>query len=147
MQMALITLLVCLLVFCVATDLRSRMIYDWVTLPGTVVFLVFHLIAKDISMLEPLAGAAGLGVIALLVAVVSKGQFGGGDIKLFMMIGACLGWSIGIWVFMLTFLAAAFIAWPILLLQKLLPQKRKVKELPMAPFIAFSAMLMIALAY
>jgi len=98
-------------------------------------------------MLEPLTGAAGLGGIALLVAVVSKGQFGGGDIKLFMMIGAGLGWSVGIWVFMFTFLAAAFIAWPIIVLQKLLPQKRRVKELPMAPFIAFSAMLIMALAY
>lgn len=147
MQMALIVLLVCLLLVCVVTDLRSRKIYDGVTLPGTAAFLVIPLIARDISMLEPLAGAAGLGGIALLVAVVSKGQFGGGDIKLFMMIGAGLGWSVGIWVFMFTFLAAAFIAWPIIVLQKLLPQKRKVKELPMAPFIAFSAMLIMALAY
>ncbi|MEV5030614.1 prepilin peptidase [Paenibacillus sp. LPE1-1-1.1] len=147
MQMALIVLLVCLLLVCVVTDLRSRKIYDGVTLPGTAAFLVIHLITRDISLLEPLAGAAGLGGIALLVAVVSKGQFGGGDIKLFMMIGAGLGWSVGIWVFMFAFLAAAFIAWPIIVLQKLLPQKRRVKELPMAPFIAFSAMLIMALAY
>ncbi|MDQ8737601.1 A24 family peptidase [Paenibacillus sp. LHD-38] len=147
MQTAIIVILVCLLIICVVTDLRRRMIYDWVTLPGTLVFLVLHLIVKDISMLEPFAGAAGLGLIALLVAVISKGQFGGGDIKLFMMIGACLGWSIGIWVFMLAFLAAAFFAWPILLLQKLSPKKRKVRELPMAPFIAFSTIFMVSLAY
>lgn len=123
------------------------MIYDGVTLPGTFMFLVLHLAAKDISMLELIAGAGGLGGLALLVAVVSKGQFGGGDIKLFMMIGACLGWSIGIWAFMFTFLAAAFIALPLLLLQKLRPQQKKVKELPMAPFIAIGTALAMYLAY
>ncbi len=136
--------LVCLLTVAVITDLKNRMIYDWMTLPGLVYFLTVHLILRDLSWLETFGGLFGLGGVSLLMAAVSRGQFGGGDIKLFAAIGAGLGWSAGIWVFLLTFLTAALAAWPILLIRKLLPGKGEgVRELPMAPFMGASTMVIL----
>jgi Flp pilus assembly protein protease CpaA len=138
----------CLLATAVITDLKKRMIYDWLTVPGLVYFLAVHFVLGDISWLETFGGALGLGGISLLMAVVSKGRFGGGDIKLFAVLGACLGWSASIWVFLLTFLLAALAAWPILLIRKLNFGKRVwATELPMAPFMAASTMLIIFTAY
>ena len=58
-------------------------------------FLPLLLIGRIISPLDPwwdsIVGAAvGFGLL-LLIAVVSKGGMGGGDIKLFLLIGLVLG--------------------------------------------------------
>ena len=131
--------LVCLLLAAVVTDLRSRMIYDWITVPGLVYFLGVHAVLQDLPPLEPAAGCFGLGALSLFLAVLSRGKLGGGDIKLFAMLGACLGWSAGVWGFMLTFVLAASLAWPLLIVRKLFPGRKKLAgELPLAPFIAAS---------
>lgn len=136
--------LACLLTVAVVTDLRSRMIFDWMTVPGLVYFISVHLLFRDLNGFQVLAGVAGLGGISLLMAVVSKGRFGGGDIKLFAMIGAGLGWTVGIWVFLLTFLLAAFVTWPALLIRKFATNKNTwAKEVPLAPFIAASTLIIL----
>ena len=74
--------LVCLLFAAVVSDLRSRMIYDWMTVPGLVYFLGAHAVLRVLPPFEPLAGCFGLGALSLLLAVLSRGKFGGGDVKL-----------------------------------------------------------------
>lgn len=135
-----------LLLICIITDCRKRIIPDVITLPGTLYFLIIHLVVNDITIWQSLLGVIGLGGIALLLAIVSKGKLGGGDIKLFAMVGACLGWSGGIWAFLFTFPLAALAAIPLLLLRKVAPQTFRVpNELPLAPFIAVSCFLLIGL--
>lgn len=73
-------------------DLQSRLIPDVVTLPA----LAYALAVAAARGLAP-AGEAALGAlvgggVVLLVAVVSRGAMGGGDIKLMAMLGAALGW-------------------------------------------------------
>jgi len=136
--------LLLLLAGAVLTDLKSRMIYDWLTLPGIVYFFAAHTVLHDLGPAQFAGGAAGLGGISLLLAMLSGGRFGGGDIKLFAMIGAGLGWSAGIWVFLFTFPLAALIALPTLLIAKWLPNiHERMKEFPMAPFISISAVLVL----
>lgn len=135
-----------LLMICIITDCQKRTIPDVITLPGTVYFLLIHLVVKDITIWQSLIGAIGLGSIALLLAIMSKGKLGGGDIKLFAMVGACLGWSAGIWAFLFTFPLAAFVALPLLLLRKVAPKTFHVpNELPLAPFIGISCFLLMVL--
>jgi Flp pilus assembly protein protease CpaA len=138
--------LACLLTAAMITDIRCRLIYDWMTVPGLVYFLGAHAALRDLPMREPLLGCLGLGALSLMIAVLSRGNFGGGDIKLFATLGAALGWTVGIWVFMLTFLLAALAAWPILAFRKFASGTAKLaSELPMAPFIAASTALLLAL--
>jgi Flp pilus assembly protein protease CpaA len=138
---------VALMIIAAATDLRNRTIYDWMTVPGLVYFLAVHRLLGDLGWMELGAGVCGLGGLALLLAVLSGGRLGGGDIKLFAMLGAGLGWSAGIWVFLLTFLLAALVAWPMLLIRRWASHQGEwTKELPMAPFMAASAFLVAATA-
>ncbi len=135
-----------LLLVCIVMDCWKRRIPDAITLPGTIYFIVVHAITGTLSWWQPLTGALGLGAMALLLAILSKGKLGGGDIKLFAMVGAYMGWSAGIWAFLFTFPLAALIAYPVLLIKKIAsPTIKLPEELPLAPFIATSTILLIAL--
>ncbi|WP_411347842.1 prepilin peptidase [Paenibacillus sp. WLX2291] len=135
-----------LLIICIVTDCRRRIIPDIITLPGMLMFMLLHWIRGDLVWWEPIVGVIGLGGISLFLAIISKGKLGGGDIKLFAMIGAYLGWSVGIWAFLFTFPLAALLAWPLLIVRKVAPNKLNVpSELPLAPFIGMSTILLIAL--
>lgn len=136
-----------LLAICVWSDIRKRLIYDAVTLSGIIYFVLFHVIVRDISLLETAGGCLGLGGLGLLLAVWSKGQFGGGDIKLLAMIGAAVGWSSGCWIFIFTFLLAGLFAWPVLLYRRLVRKNKEAgKEWPMAPFMAVGTLVLFWIA-
>jgi leader peptidase (prepilin peptidase)/N-methyltransferase len=77
----------------VVLDLRIRIIPDIITLPG----LAYALGLAAVAVRSPTVIEAGLGAlvgggVVLLVAIVSRGGMGGGDIKLMAMLGAALGW-------------------------------------------------------
>jgi leader peptidase (prepilin peptidase)/N-methyltransferase len=74
-------------------DGRHRIIPDVITIPGLVAGLVLSTLNPAIGFWGSLAGLALGGGFLLLVAVVTNGGMGGGDIKLAAMMGAFLGWS------------------------------------------------------
>ena len=74
-------------------DLRIRIIPDIITLPG----LAYALGLAAVTVRSPTVLEAGLGAlvgggVVLLIAFVSRGGMGVGDIKLMAMLGAALGW-------------------------------------------------------
>jgi leader peptidase (prepilin peptidase)/N-methyltransferase len=74
-------------------DLEHKIIPDRISLPGIGVGLLACLLVLPPSFWDALAGAAlGWGLF-YLVALLSRGGMGGGDIKLIAMIGAFLGWQ------------------------------------------------------
>lgn len=70
------------------------------------------------------------------MAIVSRGQLGGGDIKLFALIGAAVGWEAGMYVMLFTYLLAALYAIPVWVIKKWVQRTTQQLSLPMAPFIA-----------
>jgi Flp pilus assembly protein protease CpaA len=122
-------------------DLRARLIPDVITLPG----LVYALGLAAVSGRSPTVIEAGLGVlvgagIVLLVAIVSRGGMGGGDIKLMAMLGAALGWQGALGVLALSQVAAAVIALGLVVARG----RRSVRQLPVGALIAlFGAVLII----
>jgi len=77
----------------VVLDLRIRMIPDIITLPGLAYALGLAAVAvRSPTVIEAGVGALVGGGVVLLVAIVSRGGMGGGDIKLMAMLGAALGW-------------------------------------------------------
>ncbi|WJH34655.1 A24 family peptidase [Paenibacillus sp. CC-CFT747] len=139
--------LAAVLAVAVITDLKEKKIYDWLTIPSFVYFGILHLVFDRWSgLIGSIVGAALLFGLSLLLAALSKGQLGGGDIKLFSVIGAALGAPDGLLTMLLTFLAAGMAAWPILLVQRVRRNKdKKMTELALAPFMALGTGIVLLL--
>ncbi|WP_235680402.1 prepilin peptidase [Paenibacillus albicereus] len=136
-----------LLAYSVVTDLAVRKIYDHATIPAMLYFAALHTLhPAGAGMLPALGGAAGLLAAGLLVAFISRGLFGGGDIKLLAAVGAALGLAGGLAAMAAGFLAAGLLAWPLLLLRRLMPRRVSASELPMAPFFAAGTAAVLLLA-
>jgi Flp pilus assembly protein protease CpaA len=125
----------------VILDLRARLIPDVITLPG----LAYALGLASVSGRSPNVIEAGLGVlvgggIVFLVAIVSRGGMGGGDIKLMAMLGAALGWKGALGALALSQLAAAVVVLGLVVAGR----RQLVRELPVGALIAlFGAVLVI----
>jgi leader peptidase (prepilin peptidase)/N-methyltransferase len=86
-------LFVSLLVIITVSDIAYMLIPDKVLLPIGIVLLALRLFIPLDPWWDAIAGAlVGFGLL-LLIAIVSKGGMGGGDIKLFFVIGLVLGVS------------------------------------------------------
>jgi leader peptidase (prepilin peptidase)/N-methyltransferase len=79
----------------------------------------------------------------LLIAVLSRGGMGGGDIKLIAMIGAFLGWQ----AVLVTIFMAAMLSAVVGLSLILLKQKGRKDPIPFAPFLALGAFVAMLCAF
>lgn len=90
----------------------------------------------QISLIDRLIGAMGIGGVMLLITIVTHGGIGYGDIKLMAVSGLLLGWQL--------IVPAFFFAYILALLRYLVPLLQKKltagQEIPMAPFFAISLM-------
>jgi prepilin signal peptidase PulO-like enzyme (type II secretory pathway) len=96
-------------------DFRTKTIPDVITLPGIAYALVVAVFMESPGFVEALLGAVVGGGIILLVAVVSRGAIGGGDIKLMAMLGLALGWQAVLPLLAFSQVAAAAIALTLLI--------------------------------
>ena len=90
-ELAVALLFISLLVIINVSDIAYMLIPNKILL----FFLPFFIVGRIVSPLEPwwdsIVGAAVGFSLLLLIAIVSKGGMGGGDIKLFLLIGLVLG--------------------------------------------------------
>lgn len=130
-------LFISLLMIIVASDFAYMLIPDKVLL----FFLPLLIIGRIFSPLDPwwdsiLGAVVGFGIL-YLIAVVSKGGMGGGDIKLFFLIGLVLGTMNTL----LTLFIAAFIGMIVgIVVLKVRNQGRKT-PVPFGPSIALAALI------
>ncbi len=82
-------------VFIVVTfiDFEHKIIPDGITLPGIVLGLLLGPLVLKLSFTDSLLGVLVGGVLFFLIAVISRGGMGGGDIKFIAMMGGFLGWK------------------------------------------------------
>ena len=116
-----------------AIDLRHQIIPDVISLPGIVVgFVANSLLPGGVSWLDSLIGIAVGGGIFLVIILVSGGGMGGGDMKLGAMLGAFLGWKLGLLALLLGVLAGGAVAVVLLLLGR----KGRKEAIPFGPYLA-----------
>lgn len=84
-------LFVSMLIIITVSDIAYMLIPDKVLLPFAIVLLVLRFFIPLDPWWDSLLGAAAGFLILLLISIVSKGGMGGGDIKLFFVIGLVLG--------------------------------------------------------
>lgn len=119
------------------TDVRHQLIPDAVTLPGIVVGLVLSSLNPGVGLVNALLGLAAGGGFLLIVAMVTSGGMGGGDIKLAAMMGAFLGWK-GLVIALLS----GFVVGAVVAVGLMLAGAKKRRDLmPFGPFLALGGLI------
>jgi len=118
-------------------DLAYTIIPDTITLPGIVAGVFASVALTPVGLGNALIGIGLGGGLFFLVAVLSRGGMGGGDIKLIAMIGAFLGWQAVLVTILLGALSGAIVGVALILLK----QKRRKDPVPFGPFLALGALL------
>jgi leader peptidase (prepilin peptidase) / N-methyltransferase len=116
-------------------DLDHKIIPNIITLPGILVGLSLSLQFLPITPLTSLLGVLIGGVLFYLIALISKGGMGGGDIKLIAMIGAFLGWHGALFTIFSSALLGAVVGIMLMVLGK----KGRKDKVPFGPFLSFGA--------
>jgi leader peptidase (prepilin peptidase)/N-methyltransferase len=123
--------------------LPSVLTYAGLAIVGTLLVTSAILNSRGPDLLRALAGMATLAAFYLVLALISGGGLGAGDVKLGGLLGLALGWlswSALLTATLLGWLAAAA-AW---LLMRLVRRKRSDSLMPMGPFLLIGALLTIS---
>jgi leader peptidase (prepilin peptidase)/N-methyltransferase len=116
-------------------DLHHKILPDRITLPGIVVGLIASATLLPSGFLSALIGVLAGGGLFYLIAVLSKGGMGGGDIKLIAMIGAFLGWQAVLLTTLLASVGGALVGGMMMLIQG----KGRKYAVPFGPFLSLAA--------
>jgi len=140
-------LLVSLLVIITFIDLDHYIIPDELIIFGSAVALIFNILGQGISIKYSLLGAliCGGGMLALiyLIKIVTKKEvMGGGDIKLFGIIGLFLGIRLGLLTILLSVYVGAIYGLGSIIYSKI--KKTEFNSMiPYGPFISVGALISI----
>ena len=129
----------CVLISAAFIDIDHRIIPDKLNLFGIISGAMLVFLPDSLSVKSALLGIAAGGGLLLLVAVISRGAMGGGDIKLFAVIGLFLGLEKTLLALFLTFLLGG-IAGVLLIATKI---KSRKDYIPFGPFIGIGAFIAI----
>jgi leader peptidase (prepilin peptidase) / N-methyltransferase len=145
-------ILLAMLIAITGIDLAHQIIPDVISLPGIAVGLVINLTLGRVAAadrwcsaaapgasqacgpvwLDSLIGIVVGGGIFFVIIVASRGGMGGGDMKLGAMLGAFLGWRLGLLAVLLGVLTGGGVAVCLLLLGR----KGRKEAIPFGPFLA-----------
>jgi prepilin signal peptidase PulO-like enzyme (type II secretory pathway) len=127
------------LVVVAATDLELRLIPNRIVLPATAILLVARIASSPGRTLEWTAAAVLAAVVLLLPRLRNPAAMGMGDVKLAMLIGVALGWSV--------FLALAVAFASVLPVAVVLVARRglaaRKTPIPFGPFLAAGALFVL----
>ena len=120
----------------VAIDIAWRVVPDTLVVVGTIGALGVLALARPDALARHLVMAIVVGGVALLVALVSRGGFGLGDVKLLAMFGVAIGAAVPIAVG-IAFVLAALVAVPVVVV------RGRGAAVPLVPFLAVGALVAV----
>ena len=118
-------------------DLKNQTISNKLTFTIFVVSLIYKV--YEGSLLDSIKGLLTGFVIFYVIAIISKGGMGGGDIKLVASVGTLLGFEATLSMISLSFILGGVVA-IILLITKV---KTRKDSIPFAPFISISTFVIL----
>lgn len=136
-----VSLLVTALLICTATDLMRYRVPNAITYPGTALALLAALVLPDADIVSAIAASAVGALVFLVLAFVTRGGMGLGDVKLAMFIGAGLGMQATYQALVIGVMGGGFIMLGLLLVG-LVSRKQAI---PYAPFLALAAVAVVLL--
>jgi leader peptidase (prepilin peptidase) / N-methyltransferase len=120
-------------------DLERHIIPNRIVVPAWLAVLLAHLALHPRHALEWVVASFGAGAFFLILLLVYPPGLGMGDVKLALLIGAALGWSVMAALFLGT-LAAGVISAALLLAHGSMARKRAI---PLGPFLAAGAIVVL----
>ncbi|MGL4912995.1 MAG: prepilin peptidase [Romboutsia sp.] len=140
-------LLVSLLVIITFIDIDHYIIPDELIIFGSICAVVFNALGQGISIKDSLLGAliCGVGMLILIYLiefVVKKEVMGGGDIKLFAMVGLFLGVQGGLLTILFSVYVGAFYGIVTIINSKIKKQEYN-SMIPYGPFISVGALIVV----
>ncbi len=122
-------------------DLKQRLVPDKITIPGIIAGFAFSFFLEEIPWYDSLIGIAAGGMVILVISIAGRFIFkreamGMGDVTLFMLVGAFLGWQ----KILLTLILASILG-SIIGLAIVAKQKKKFIVVPFGPFITAGAVI------
>jgi leader peptidase (prepilin peptidase)/N-methyltransferase len=136
-QSLVLTLLATSLLIVSCIDLEHKIVPDVITLPGILAGLFASLFITSVGFINAIVGVCLGGGLFFLIAILSRGGMGGGDIKLVAMIGAFLGWQAVLVTIFLGALSGALVGISLMMLKK----KGRKDPVPFGPFLAIGALM------
>ncbi|MEH7249911.1 prepilin peptidase [Neobacillus niacini] len=124
--------LISMFMIIIVSDINYMLIPDKILIWFAGIFLLERIIWPLTSWWDSILGAGTGFFLLLIIAIVSKGGMGGGDIKLYALLGFVLGFKLVLLSFFLSTLFGAVIGGLALLFKVV---KRK-QPIPFGPFIA-----------
>jgi len=117
-------------------DLHHKILPDRITLPGIAIGLLASATLLPSGLVSALIGTVVGGGLFYLIAVLSRGGMGGGDIKLIAMIGAFLGWQAVLLTTLLASVGGSLVGGFLMLTQG----KGRKHAVPFGPFLSAAAL-------
>jgi prepilin signal peptidase PulO-like enzyme (type II secretory pathway) len=132
-------LVAAVLVVIATIDVRTLTIPNWIVLPATALVLLADTVLMPGRALECALAALLAGVVLLLPNLINSSWMGMGDVKLGLLLGATLGWSV------LAALEIAFVAVLPFAFAVVVRRGRQARSaaLPFGPFMAFGALVVL----
>ena len=141
------SLLVSLLVIITFIDLDHYIIPDELIIFGSLGAVIFNILGQGISIKDSLLGGLICGggmlvLIYLIELIIKKEVMGGGDIKLFGMVGLFLGIKLGLLTILLSVYVGAIYGVATIIYSKI-KKKEFNSMIPYGPFISVGALISI----
>jgi len=124
----------------IVIDVCVRLVPDILTALGLVYAVGLAAIAGQRPLVDAVVGTVIAGGVLLLLALASRGQIGGGDVKLAAVLGAALGWQVALVVVAVAEVAAGIVG----LIALAVLRRRPTRLIPVGAVIAlFGAVALI----
>jgi leader peptidase (prepilin peptidase) / N-methyltransferase len=144
-HLPLIFALVSALIVITFIDLDFQIIPDVITLPGMVIGLAAsHFLFPDpftrnslLGFVNSVIGLFAGGVSFYLIAILSKGGMGGGDVKMMAMVGAFMGWKGVLLTTLIGSLTGSLIGVGLMVFKG----KGRKTKIPFGPFLALGSLI------
>lgn len=139
--------LISLLIIITFIDMDHYIIPDGLVILGSIFAIIFNLVFKVITIKESLIGAIICGggvltIVYLIELIIKKEVMGGGDIKLFAMIGLFLGVKNSLLVALISVYVGAIFGIISIIYNKMKKQKFN-SMIPYGPFISIGTLIVM----
>lgn len=130
-QLAFVSLIVFSLVIITFIDIDHKLIPNRMVITILIIGILYELVLRPVPLLDAVIGFFAASVPLLLIAILSKGGIGGGDIKLMAVVGIFLGWK-GVLIAMFL---GAFIGALVGIVAIIFKKKSRKDVIPFGPFL------------